>query len=157
MTPVGYMLKQVVPRPDWLKANAVESIFSVSGCISEPFADYINYWKHNGYWFFNSPADIEQLCRTHNIDSSGNILFYYEVFEKEFDEESSEWLPFKPEASFPTHVQESSNARLIGYDVTTFSAGTSPECSPLSCNSMATELTVNRHCLFETFDEAVQA
>jgi hypothetical protein len=32
-----------------------------------------------------------------------------------------------------------------------------PECSPLSCNSMASEFQVNRHCLLVTFDEACAA
>jgi hypothetical protein len=48
MIPVGYMAKRVHKRPDWLQAPHVVDIFSVSGCISEDFADYINYWKHNG-------------------------------------------------------------------------------------------------------------
>lgn len=157
MIPVGYMLKKVAARPDWLKADAVEDIYAVSGCISAPFADYIQYWQQNGYWFFNSPKDIAEICRTHNIDIAGDVLFYYEVFERQFDEETRAWLQFKPEASFPTHVEPPAKARLAGYDVATFSVGTSPECSPLSCNHIATELPVNRHCLFPKFDQAVQA
>jgi len=38
-------------------------------------------------------------------------------------------------------------ASLEGYDVVTFSAGSSPECSPLSCNGLASEIATNRHCL----------
>ena len=53
MTPVGYMAKHIASRPDWLKANEVEDIYSVSNCVSDDFADYINFWKHNGYWFFD--------------------------------------------------------------------------------------------------------
>jgi len=49
MVPAGGMAKRVVARPDWLHAERVSSIYSVSGCISEDFADYINFWKHNGY------------------------------------------------------------------------------------------------------------
>ena len=82
---------------------------------------------------------------------------HYEVFEKEYDEDSKEWSTFEPEASFPTHVEVPENANLVGYDVTTFTVGTSPECSPLSCNSLATEIAVNRHCLFDTFEQAVEA
>jgi hypothetical protein len=157
MIPVGYMRKRVVTRPDWLKADTVDDIYAVSGCISEAFADYIQYWKHNGYWFFNSPGDIEKICRVHDIDASGDVLFYYEVFERQFDAATRAWLQFAPEASFPTHVEPPGSAHLAGYDVTTFSVGTSPECSPLSCNSMATDLAVNRHCLFDTFEAAVEA
>jgi hypothetical protein len=98
-----------------------------------------------------------ELCHRESIDTSGNTLFYYEVFEKEFDEDSGRWSTFEPETSFPTRVEEPAKARLLGYDVATFQAGTSPECSPLSCNSLATKAAVNRHCLFDTFDHAVQA
>jgi hypothetical protein len=157
MIPVGYMSKKVVARPVWLKAAGVEDVYAVSGCISGPFAHYIDWWKHNGFWFFNSPDDIRELCRTHAIDTSGNILFYYEVFEKQFDEQTKAWRPFTPEAAFPTRVEQPSHPLLAGYDLTTFSVGTSPECSPLSCNSMATELPVNRHCLFDTFEAAAAA
>ena len=157
MIPVGYMSKKVVARPEWLQTHDVEDICAVSGCISKSFADYMNYWKHNGYWFFNSGSEIEQLCNEEDIDTSGNALFYYEVFEKEYDEDSRSWSTFEPEPSFPTHVQKPERAELLGYDVTTFFVGTSPECSPLSCNSLATEIAVNRHCLFDTFEQAVGA
>ena len=157
MIPAGYMSKKVVARPEWLKADCVEDIFAVSGCVSKPFADYIEYWKHNGFWLFDSIFDIEQLCIQGNIDTSQNTLFYYEVFESEYDEFSKVWSAFKHEASFVTHIQEPVNAKLVGYDVTTFTVGTSPECSPLSCNSLATDIQVNRHCLFDTFEQAVEA
>jgi hypothetical protein len=157
MIPAGYMSKKVVVRPEWLKADGVEDVCAVSGCFSEPFADYINYWKHNGFWLFNSISDIEQLCSQEKNDASHNTLFYYEVFENEYDEDSKECSAFEPEASFETHVQEPLNAKLVGYDVTTFTGGTSPECSPLSCNSLATEIPVNRHCLFDTFEQAIEA
>jgi hypothetical protein len=52
MIPVGYMAKQVEPRSEWLQAQQVLDIYSVSGCVSKNFADYIKFWKHNGYWFF---------------------------------------------------------------------------------------------------------
>jgi len=157
MIPAGYMSKKVLVRPSWLDVETVDDIYSVSGCISDPFAYYINYWKHNGYWFFNSPSDIKRLAKEENLDLTATTLFYYEVYEKEFDEESREWSVFAPEPSIPTHVQKPTDAQLVGYDVTSFSAGTSPECSPLSCNSVAKELAVNRHCLFDTFDQAFQA
>jgi len=155
MIPAGYMSKKIALRPEWLKANGVEDICAVSDCISKPFADYINYWKHNGYWFFNSADDIERLCQQENIGISENTLFYYEVFDREFDEETRSWSPFEPEHSFPTHVQKPECAALLGYDVATFAVRASPECSPLSCNSLATEIAINRHCLFDTFEQAV--
>lgn len=157
MIPVGYICKKVAARPDWLKADAVFDVYSLSNCISEDFGDYINYWKHNGYWLFDSPQVIENIAKNEGIDLSGTTLFYYEAYEYEFDEESREWSAFTPEPSFVTDVQVPMDKHLEGFDVTTFTVHTSPECSPLSCNSLATTIPVNEHCLFNTFADAKEA
>src|SRR5579863_10218180 len=117
MIPVGYMYKKVIQRRDWTTAAEVDDIFSVSGCVSENFPDYINYWKHNGYWLFNSPTVIAEIARDNNIDLTGMTLFYYTAFEEQFDEDSKQWSTFKPEPSFVTRVEEPTSARLEGYDV----------------------------------------
>ncbi len=49
MIPAGYMAKRVSSKPDWLNAAQVIDIYSVSSCVSPDFADYINYWMHNGF------------------------------------------------------------------------------------------------------------
>lgn len=152
MIPVGYMAKRVCTKPDWLKARIVTDIYSVSGCISKEFGDYIDYWKHNGYWFFNSPEIIRSLARENTIDLGGSALFYYEAYEMEF--EGEHWRPYAPEPSFETHVVAPANKQLEGFDVVTFSGRNSPECSPLSCNYLADEHPVNAHCLFTSFEEA---
>jgi hypothetical protein len=157
MIPVGYMYKRVVVRPDWLKADAVRDIYSLSNCISDDFAGYINYWKHNGYWLFDSPQVIEEVSVNQGIDLSGTTLFYYEAYEYEFNDNSNEWSTFKPEPSFETSVCVPTDKHLEGYDVATFCVHASPECSPLSCNSLATDIPVNAHCLFTTFEEAKAA
>jgi hypothetical protein len=152
MVPVGYMAKQVYKKPDWLKAPRVVDIFSVSGHVSKDFADYIDYWKHNGYWFFDSPEVIRTVAEEHSIELQGTVLFYYEAHEMEFDGEN--WRPYAPEPSFRTSIVPPSQKRLQGFDVVTFSCRTMAECSPLSCNYMANELATNEHCLFTSFDEA---
>ena len=155
MIAAGYMSKKVVSRPGWLKTDNVADIYSVSGCVTEDFADYINFWKHNGYWFFDSAETIESISSAEGIDLSSNTLFYYEVYEKQYDEDEKKWKSFKPESSFETSVVEPVSKHLEGYDVVSFSGQTSAECSPLSCNSMAQEIQVNEHCLFKTFEEAM--
>lgn len=152
MIPAGYMAKRVHLRPDWLQAPQVVDIFSVSGCISEAFADYINYWKHNGYWFFDSPEIIKGVAKENSIQLEGTSLFYYEAYEMEFDGDN--WRPFAQEPSFTTNVVLPPEKQLEGFDVVNFTARTSPECSPLSCNSLAKEIRTNAHCLFASFDEA---
>ena len=102
MIPVGYMAKKVQPCPEWLKAEQVLDVYSVSNCFSKNFADYIKYWKHNGFWFFDSPGIIQQLAQEHSIDLGGTSLFYYEVHELEFMEDENRWEEFEPEPSYTT-------------------------------------------------------
>jgi len=152
MIPAGYMAKRVVDRPDWLAAERVTTIYSVSGCVSENFTDYIPFWKHNGYWLFDSPEIIIAIARENEIDLAEAVLFFYEVYDLQFD--SRGWTRFEPEASFGTHVSVPDAKVLEGYDVVTFYVQTSPECSPLSCNSLAVEIETNARCLLQSFDEA---
>jgi len=152
MIPAGYMAKRVVARPTGLPAERVSSIHSVSGCVSKNFADYVSFWKHNGYWLFNSPDVIVEIARENNIDLAGTTLFFYEVHELQFN--SGEWTSFQPEPSFVTDVRVPDAKALRGYDVVTFYLQTSPECSPLSCNSLAAEVETNGRCLLQSFEQA---
>lgn len=156
MINVGYLAKRVAQRPDWLKAPAVKDIYSVSGCTSENFMDYIKFWRHNGYWLFDNPEIVQQLAFENNVSLVDLTFFYYEAYEQEFDEESKQWSSFEPEA-FPTNVIPPIQREFHGYDVVTFSAGTNPECSPLSCNHLASEIRTNSHCLLESFEEAMES
>jgi hypothetical protein len=125
MTPVGYMAKRVGRKPDW---------------------------KHNGFWFFDSPEIIRDVAKENSISLEGTSLFYYEAHEMEFD--GDHWGRWSPEPSFPTNVIVPSRKQLEGFEVVNFTAKTSPECSGLSCSSLAAELPRNRHCLFSSFEEA---
>ncbi len=126
MIPAGYMAKRVEKSPDWLGAPYVDDIYSVSSCVSRGFADYINYWELNGYWLFDSPDVISQLAEQNSIHLEGTKLFYYEVYENQFDEKARSWESFGPESSFALEVKKPAAARLEGYDVVSFVAGTSP-------------------------------
>jgi hypothetical protein len=85
----------------------------------------------------------------------GTSLFYYELFELEFDGRG--WRAFLPEQSFVTNVSVPLQKQLEGFDVVTFWARNAPECSPLSCNSLAGEIPTNVHCLMNSFEEAEAA
>jgi hypothetical protein len=152
MIPVGYMAKRVVPAPARLSLGRAVEIHSVSGCISEDFAEYIHFWKHNGYWLFDSPAILRALAGEQAIDLAGTSLFYYECHEEEFD--GGRWRRFVPESSMPVQVVPPVSRELRGFDVVTFEAGNLPECSPLSCNGLAAEIPVNEHCLLDSFEQA---
>src|SRR5580700_9833837 len=151
MIPAGYMAKRV-RKPKGFQIDGIGDVHSVSGCVNENFADYIQYWKHNGYWLFDSPEIIRTVARENSIQLEGTSLFYYEVYEMEFDGQS--WCPYQPESSFTTNIAPAAGKKLEGFDVVTFFAKNSPECSPLSCNGMAKEIHTNDHCLLATFEEA---
>jgi hypothetical protein len=156
MIAAGYMAKKVAAKPEWLKAQGVSDICSVSPCISKPFCDYIRHWKHNGYWLYNSPRAMEEVVRIESVDLAKARLFYYEVYERQFDEKRNEWRPFRAEENFNTDVEPPRHEALLGFDVVSFSVQTSPECSPLSCNNLAETIAVNEHCLLESVERARQ-
>jgi hypothetical protein len=160
MIPVGYMAKRIESRPEWLNAPQVLDVYSVGACVSENFAEYVDYWKHNVWWFFNSPEVIQELSRENSIDLQDTSLFYYEVHELEFD--NGNWRGFSPwedPSKDSNSIIAPSQKRLTGYDVVTFWPENSPapEHSPLSCNGLATTIQTNAHCLLNTFEEAQAA
>jgi len=152
MIPVGYMAKRSCSKPKGFQTASVVNIYSVSSCVNDDFADYIKFWKHNGYWFFDSPEILRDVALENSIDLSGTTLFYYEVHEMEYD--GQQWRTFAREASIETSVKPPARKMLEGFDVVTFFAGNAPECSPLSCNGLANEIPTNCHCLLESFEAA---
>jgi hypothetical protein len=154
MIPAGYLYKTVVEAPTWVGAPESANVYSVSDCIAGHFASYVPYWRHNGYWLFDRPEIMRELAAAHGIDLSSSTLFYYELCEQAYDGEACAWVPLPAELDFPVDVRIPESKQLAGYDVVTFSCGTSPECSPLSCNGLAREIGVNRHCLLDTLERA---
>lgn len=155
MIPVGYMLKRIAPRPEWLEASNVVDIYSVAGCSSHNFADYIPFWRHNGYWFFNSPIDPEEVAKENSIDIAGTTLFYYEAYEFEFDFDDHDiaiWKRYDCVPDWNTDVVIPSARTLVGFDVVEYVCGNAPEGSLASCcNEIASVLPLNSHCLFDSF------
>jgi hypothetical protein len=151
MIPAGYMAKRV-RKPKGFQIDGIGDVYSVSGCVNENFADYIQYWKHNGYWLFDSPEIIRTVAQENCIQLDGTSLFYYEVYEMEFDGKT--WSKYEAVSSLPTNVIPPQEKVLEGFDVVTFYAKNAPEHSPLSCNGLAKEIRTNQHCLLESFTEA---
>lgn len=154
MIPIGYMAKRICEPPPALELTGVVDIYSVNDDVNDNFADFVDYWRHNGYWFFDSPDLIRQLARENAIDLEGTKLFYYEAYELEFD--GQRWKSFSPWGQLPLSVESPLDKNLEGFDVIVVWTENSPEPvhSPLSCNGMAKELRTNSHCLFETFEDA---
>ena len=153
MIAIGYMYKKVEKKPDWLNTDQVLDIYSVSGCISEDFAHWMDSWKHNGYWFFDNPEIMHDLAGENRISLDGMTLFYYTAYEKQWDNDHRVWLPYSAH-DFPTKIVQPENRLFKGFDLVSFSGQTAAECSPLSCNGLSEEINVNTHCLLDTLDEA---
>lgn len=155
MVELGYMAKRISLRPEWLDVPSVADIYSVSDCVSEDFCDYLNSWKHNGYWFFNSPSEITSLATAEQVDLSGTTLLFYLAHHLQFDAELQAWTPFSPDDSLDTEVIAPVAPILLGFDVVSYSMQNTPECSPLSCNHLSEKIPVNEHCLIGSLDEAI--
>jgi hypothetical protein len=155
MIPAGYMRKKVRARPEGLQAAGVVDVYSVSSHVSEDFADYIDLWKHNAHWLFDSPEILLEAARAKGADISETRLFYYEIYEREYHEEDRAWRDYVSDWSLATDVRVPGERKLEGYDVASFWARTGAECSPLSCNALALEIPVNEHCLLGSLETAI--
>ena len=165
MIPAGYMSKHVAVRHEWLKdLPHVEDIYSLSHCLSAHFGDYIDHWRHNGFWLFDGPEIIHDIAAKSRIDLAATTLFYYEAYEFELNDgstwslgEDGTWSDIDT-SDFPNNVTPPVSKELKGFDVVCHMLTVAdPGCSPLSCNGIAKEVAVNRHCLFDTLDQAKAA
>lgn len=156
MIALGYMAKRIVERPDWLDVPSVRDVYAVSDCISPDFTDYITFWAHNGFWFFDKPSRITSLCSQHGIALDDLTFVYYEAHPQQFKTDDHTWHGFGPDSDVKTDVSPPINPRLLGFDIVCYSMQNAPECSPLSCNHVAVDVRVNSHCLIDTLDYAIE-
>jgi hypothetical protein len=108
----------------------------------------MDYWIHNDWGFFNSPADARSVVPSGRDEFS---IFAYQLLPVRFDQGESQPftitdLPVEPLA--PDFVS-------LGLDIVSRSDAAYFECSPLSCNGMANQVEVNRFCLVDSIDEAI--
>jgi hypothetical protein len=154
MIQAGYMYKRIA-EPQGLDCRNVTKIYSVVKCISKDFTDYVPYWKHNKYWFFNDPEAMDSIINEQKIPNRFELLFY-ELYEKEFDDEGQAWQEIRGEESFGYDVKTPRHKDFLGFDIVCYSHGTSHGCSPLSCNLLCREVNVNEYCLLDDLDDAIK-
>ena len=151
-TLVGYFPKLVMPRLDewWMAENVVE-VCSVGECISESPNGWIEQWKHNDCFFYDSIETAEAVAR---IDPRSFEIFAYRALDRRFDVDGERAVSLPAIRPNPL----SPDWRMIGYDAVEctqgFETGAAVECSPLSCNRVSKEVEVNRYCLIDEFDRA---
>ena len=156
MIELGYMAKRIIGSPDWLDAPHVRDVYAVANCVSNDFCGYIDFWKHNGFWFFDSPALIRDIANENEIALTDTALVYYRGHQTQFDADLSQWTDYDADADIQTMVSPPTSERFLGYDIVTYSMQNSPECSPLSCNNLAKDVCANQHCLIDSLDYAIQ-
>ncbi|MGD9855443.1 MAG: hypothetical protein AB7U20_10895 [Planctomycetaceae bacterium] len=91
MLELGDLAKRITLRPDWLDVPKVFGVYAVADCVSNDFCDDIGFWKHNGSWFFDSPALIRVIAVENDIDLSGPVLVYYWGHDQRFDADMKMW------------------------------------------------------------------
>jgi hypothetical protein len=55
-TLIGYLPKRIEAPPAGLRLPGVAEIWSVSTCISKAPERYVDHWRHNAFWLFDSLA-----------------------------------------------------------------------------------------------------
>jgi len=165
MIPAGYLLKRVRPPPGWLGAPQVSDVCSVASCVNDNVVDPQAVWQHNKFGVASNPRTLWELVESQALDLTDSALFYYEAYEREIESDGwafdpGAWRPVSPapSACVVTEVSPPTlplKVELIGYDVVTF--GDFLEHSPLSCNSVAKTLPVNKHCLLDSLEVARDA
>lgn len=152
MLAAGYFARRVAQAPEHLRAPGVREICSVSECMSPGADGWIAAWRHNGLGWFNRVADAVGVVP--EAQRGEFRLFAYRIHPDVFRGATRATLSL-PGDVHPEPLPE--GFRSIGFDSASRSSaqGLSLECSPLSCNGLATDLPVNEHCLFPSLDAAI--
>ncbi len=155
------MAKFVAARPEWVKAERVSDLFSLSGDFStKDFVHYIDDWQEfepdldNGYRLYDSPEIVRQLAGAHHVDLADSMFFFYEVYELEYDGDDAEWYSFDP--AFRTQgVVVPSVKELEGFDVVSDGGWPVPGWSVVA--GVADVVEANEHCLLPSLERARQS
>jgi len=148
----GYFARRVESKPDALVAPGVREICSVSECISSGADDWIASWRHNSLGWFNTVSDAVSVVPAE--ERHEYRMFAYRILPEVFRGRERAALTL-PDDVRPEPLPDGFGS--LGFDSASRFAVASLclECSPLSCNYMASEMPVNEHCLFPTLDDAI--
>lgn len=160
---VGYIAKNAVAPPGGLALPGVDDICSVSTCIAAAPDGHLESWSHNGLCLFDT---VEKACRsiagTANAQKFSVFAFKFlpEAYRAPGTGATNDESGFELAGPRPNCEPLPAGFAFLGYDCvqTDFSrkiAGFG--CSPLSCNGLAREIPVNRHCLIDGLNAAKAA
>jgi hypothetical protein len=152
----GYCPRNVIPPRGWLtgrEQRGIEFVCSLSDHVSTGPADRFDLWIHNDLGLFNQP---DQARRVIGPDDPPMTMFGYRVSTMRFvDGEPELWA--WPDDADPVPLPPAFLS--LGFDAVHkyMDSILGFERSPLSCNSLAAEWPVNRHCLLDDLPTAIEA
>ena len=145
---IGYTAKQPMPRPERFRPESVREIASVSECIAHRPNGWIDEWQHNDWFVYDTP----ELARTIavKLGAASWPIHAWRMLPMRFEETGEVPIEISADAApIPPSFER------LGWDVVSRSVSPMFECSPLSCNEMATRIAVNEMCLLSSLEEAV--
>lgn len=145
---IGYFPKITLARPDWLRADQVKEVCSASECMSKGPSDWIDAWKHNDHWVYDSPEIATTIIKEEETTFD---MYAFKQYPIKIDHGAVE----NEDVIEPNVRPLPDDYEFLGYDAVSRSCGNSFECSPLSCNNGAEGVPCNTNCLFDTFEEAI--
>jgi hypothetical protein len=142
-------------------AGRDRDVASVSGCISERPNSWVERWDFNRATCWNTEAEA-WACVPDESKSEFKV-FAYRILPLLFDPSGIEKAVTIKQlfpASMPELPSTTPPYQRLGYDVVERDAATGMlgfGCSPLSCNGMAEEISVNEFCLIDDIETALAA
>ena len=110
--------------------------------------DWINEWRHNEMWIFDSPKLARSVVPKPVLASCD--LYAYKIFPVRYTAGTREVFSVPKVNPIPI----TADFQKLGYDLVSREANAEFGHSPLSCNHLAEEVPTNRYCLLETAEEA---
>jgi hypothetical protein len=145
---IGYFAKLTMKRVDWPKNPLVEEICSACDCMSRADWDWINEWKHNEMWVFDSPELALSVAPDEQKPKCD--VYGYRLYPVRYVHSTRQ--PFTVPKVSPQPLPN--DFEKLGYDLVSRETEAEFGHSPLSCNGLAEEVPTNRHCLLDTAAEA---
>ena len=139
---------------------SVQEICSVSECLAKSPSAWVDKWVHNTETgLFDTPGAAWSVVPA--AERERYRLYAHRLLPVLFHESGEETEHPLPEL---TAVPIPDGFSCLGYDAVVRHVGTTDSggnetpaflCSPLSCNGMAAEYSVNRYCLVDDLDTAI--
>jgi len=132
----------------WFKNGIIEEVCSVSDCISKGPEGWIDKCKHNDFGFYDTEESALSVIQDNREKYD---LYAYKLYPLKFIEGKT--VDFKVDSNASEKLD---SYAFIGYDVVSRSVADFFECSALSCSNGCEVFSVNRFCLMQDLEEALQ-